>query len=78
MIVRDSQQLDECRNSFFRSVGSVVEIANDKTSSYQSVAERISDLKVNNKINILATYMYMYYVYMFNIVEIQVIDRYCT
>ena len=48
MIVRDSQQLDECRNSFFRSVGSVVEIADDKTSSYQSVAERISDLKVSN------------------------------
>ena len=46
MIVRDSQQLEQCRNSFFSSVGNIVEIANDKTSSHQSVAERISDLKV--------------------------------
>ena len=46
MIVLDSQLLEECRTSFFQSVGNVVEIEVDKTSSHQSVADRISDLKV--------------------------------
>ena len=59
MIVLDSQQLDECRNTFFRSTGNVVEIDNDKTSSHQSVAERISDLKVTGYKLVIFIHVYL-------------------
>ena len=46
MIVRDSEFLPHNRTYFISSMAGLVELTTERTTSLQSVAERISDLKV--------------------------------
>ena len=46
MIVTDSDSLPHNRTSFIRAMGGLVEQTNERTTSLQSVAERITDMKV--------------------------------
>ena len=46
MIVNSSAHLGMCRKSFLSAVGKAVKLANEQTSSYKNVADRIGDLKV--------------------------------
>ena len=46
MIASDSEYLPQNRTSFIRAMGGLVEQTNERTTSLQSVAERIADLKV--------------------------------
>ena len=52
MIVRDSEFLPHNRTSFIRSMGGLVELTTERTTSLQSVAERISDLKVSSVLRV--------------------------
>ncbi len=46
MIVCNSANLSDCRNSFLNAVGTAVRLTNEQTSSHENVAERLVDLKV--------------------------------
>jgi trehalose utilization protein len=48
MVVANSSQLNECRNSFLSAVGKAVLLTSERTSSHENVAERINDLKVES------------------------------
>ena len=50
MVVQSSSHLKECRNSFLRAVGKAVSLTNERTSSHETVADRINDLKVRKSI----------------------------
>ncbi len=46
MIVCNSANLSDCRNSFLNAVGTAVRLTNEQTSSHENVTERLVDLKV--------------------------------
>ena len=55
MIVSNSANLSDCRNSFLNAVGSAVGLTNEQTSSHENVTERIADLKVGQLLPSLIT-----------------------
>ena len=48
MVVSNSTNLANCRNSFLSAMGQGVVISKEQTSSHDNVAEMISDLKVHS------------------------------